>query len=160
MKKPMVKALAFSMAFTLTLSAPIMAMAGPVADAYDTQIDVDGSKSGSKTGTSTNTSSKPNPEEEKVILAKVIDVVLSKDKLELRAGKSAELEATIILDMDAQEGAEPARLSFDELADADFMVLLGDEEVKASDLVKFLKWSVSDEELITVKANAENKAYV
>ncbi|MBQ2116582.1 MAG: hypothetical protein II193_08365 [Lachnospiraceae bacterium] len=159
MKKPMVKALALSMAFTLTLSAPIMAMAGPVADAYDTQIDVDGSKSGSKTGTSTNTSSKPNPEEEKVILAKVIDVVLSKDKLELREGKSAELEATIILDMDAQEGAEPARLSFDELADADFMVLLGDKEVKASDLVKYLKWSVSDEELITVKPNTENNAF-
>lgn len=153
MKKTMIKALACGLAFTLALSTPVAVSAEGLSDIYTTS-----EKSENDTSTNTNTDTNSNAEViEEETYAKVIGIVLDKEAATVEAGKTINLEATILIDNNAQGDTESFRgMSVAELMAAeDMIVVFEGQEVKASDLVAKLAW-YEDSEVSYVNVTDNN----
>lgn len=159
MKKIMIKALACGLAFTLALSTPVAVSAEGLSDIYTTSEKSENDTStNTNTNTNTNTDTNSNAEViEEETYAKVIGIVLDKEAATVEAGKTINLEATILIDNNAQGDTESFRgMSVAELMAAeDMIVVFEGQEVKASDLVAKLAW-YEDSEVSYVNVTDNN----
>lgn len=153
MKKPMIKALACSLAFTLALSTPVAVSAEGIANVYsETQ------KSENDTNTNTNTNTDTNSSAESIdqeTYAQVIGLVVNPEEASVEVNKEIELSASILVDCEAQAGTEGFRsMSLNDL-DEDMVVVFEGEEILAAKLAEKLTW-YEDSENNNVKVTNNN----
>ena len=143
MKKPMIKALALSLAFTMALSTPAAVSAEGIADIYSATEESTNTGTGTGTGTGSNseTTSKGDLEYIEENYADVIGLEVSPDVATIVAGEEAiTLTATVLVRTDAIEGTDAFRsMSLNEVPD-DMVVVFEEQEVLAGNLKHMLVW--------------------
>ena len=167
MKKPMIKALALSLAFTMALSTPAVASAEGIADVFSaTEESTTTTDTSTNTDTNTNTNTGSDVGEDDTVVdkedyAKVVGIVLDSEDVTVEVEKSATLTATILIAQDANTDTDAyTSMSVNELVAAeDMIVVFEGEEVSAADLAKKLVWT-ADSEIVEVTDNNDGTATV
>ncbi len=163
MKKPMIKALACSLAFTLALSTPVAVSAEGISSVYSVSEESD-NKTKTNTNTNTNTDTNSNAEIiDEADYSKVIGLVVNPEQASVEVGKEITLEASILVGCEAEAGTDSFRsMSLNDLAaEEDMVVVFEGEEILAAKLAEKLTWyEESEEDYVAVTNNNDGTATV